>query len=1342
MLCRKKLILLGQAFFSISILISISSASTIFDGDVEILKSDNSGVTLKYKVPSSSFTPFEQGNNKYHSLNIERTAQNRVEGQSIIPIKIVPLALPPGATAKIQVIDANYKDAEFKKLPPFFARSSKEEYDKAYEDASLKSTVTHSDPYIVSFDNLRGLKIARIGIPAIRYSENPPSLSMLQTITLRVDFVGGQSNLPVSFQHPGNAFNKIFSKVVANYDVGANWVAKEQKIALGASATSSVFDSASTWFRMELTTEGIYSIGWNQFRSLGIANPDVDIDPSRVRVFYGGGRELPPNNSTPRPEFREIPIQFIDANGNGVFDGLDLFVFYADGVDSWEYDSTLNNFIRYKNHYTSKNVFWLTIDGNFSGPAKRYPSWDGNPNGAYDVSTDSYTAMFNKEEDILFWKYSPIQQDYNDYFEWYWASGKSFSTSAQLYDVVSGGTAEIIVRHRAGNLSLTVNSSSATPMRQLPPFSIFSASNLRDGLNSITLQSVTNFYTDYINILYPRWLRTIDGNLRFSQPDTFGVVRYNLTNVDSDYLLLDISDKMNPVKIAGGSWSGQNLSFLDTVSAQSHKQYYISNKNRFKTPSSITTYQIDNLKDVNSSNNRADEIILTYDGFYDQAVRLAQHRQNVYGLATRIVKISDVYNQFSYGLLDAIAIRDFLKYAYENWQSPAPSYVVLLGDGNYDYRNYMGSSSHIYIPPYEYLPLFGSDLGMSDELFVYFGSYGNLDSDSNSIPDMMIGRISARSVQDASEMIDKIIDYDSNPDLGPWRNRVVVAADDNLHPPHDNDWNHTAQAEDLANHHVPNSFETGKIYLIEYPMGAGGEKPQAREALMSAYNQGSLIIDWIGHGSAGLWADEHIFRRIEDIPRLHNGKRLSLVFTASCSIGAFDFPAFESMAEELARTYGRGAIAVISATRGVYATSNGQFNNAVFDQLLNSDSVGIGAAMYIAKFLRQSGDSGTNTNDRVYVLFGDPAQLLQFPKYKVRFNSVPDSLAALTENEVSGEITDVAGNIMSDFNGTVWVSVKDGATLRSVALLDRYNNPISPPQFISFIKSGATIFHGPTDVVNGHFTGRFFTPKDISYGSADARIYAYGENGVYDAVGVADSLRISGSMPTDQDSTGPVIHLFVDGRPFRQEITQVPSAFVLTADITDDHGVNITGQLGHGIVLSIDDGRVLEMDITGNFSYGRGNYQGGVLTFQTPELPLGQHTLSLKAWDNFNNSTLTNSNIEVVSTQNLAISNVMNYPNPVKGIGVNTSFQYCLNENVDKIIIKIFTEAGRKIKTLEFTSPDYTQMDCHQVDWNLRDGDGDPIADGIYLYKVIAEKQDGNGSHSEADDTRKLVILR
>jgi hypothetical protein len=629
---------------------------------------------------------------------------------------------------------------------------------------------------------------------------------------------------------------------------------------------------------------------------------------------------------------------------------------------------------------------------------------------------------------------------------------------------------------------------------------------------------------------------------------------------------------------------------------------------------------------------------------------------------------------------------------------------------------------------------------MSDEHYIYFGERYYLDSDSSGALDMIIGRIPANSVSDAEDMIGKTIDYDAFPDLGRWRNRVVVAADDNNTPRTSYETFHTYQAEALTNQHTPNRFEVEKIYLVEYPI-QNLEKPMAREALIGAFNQGSLIVDWIGHGSPGLWADEHIFRRSEDIPRLVNGKRLPLIFTASCSIGFFDDPAVESFGEELIRARSRGGVGVISATRAVFAAPNTQYNNEVFDQLLYEDSVGIGEAMYVAKYLRQLGH--LEPNDRYYVLFGDPAQLLQFPKFDVRFVDAPDSLIALSEIGVSGEVVDNNGNMMSDFNGTVWVTVKDGTIQRSVILRDRYNNPLNPPNnTISFLSPGSTIFTGPVDVLDGVFSTSFFVPKDVSYGSQVAKIYAYAENGEYDAVGIVDSILVSGSVPSVVDTIGPSISLFADGRPFLPVgATLVGSGFTLTAEIEDEHGINITGQLGHGIVVRVDDGDVYEADVTGSFRFNRGEYQVGTVEITMPGLPAGEHEVSLKAWDNFNNSSLITRTIEVVATEKLQIFDVMNYPNPIKEGQLFTDFQYCLSDDVDRVTIKIFTESGRKIKTIDMTSPELTQMDCHRVRWNLRDADGDPLANGVYIYQIAASGRDANGNSVSADDARKLVIL-
>jgi hypothetical protein len=1308
------------------------AAQTIFDQDIGILESDQSGVTLRYTVPDYSIQPFAVGEAQFNNLHIPRTAQTRREGQVEIPVKYVPLAVPPGAEVSITVLEASYSDIGFRQLLPFFIRHTLEAYEQAFSSAAARNPIIpQSNPYVASVDEIRGLNVVRVAIPTARYSPPSQSLSILEDIVVRVDFNAAGKETDTEYRYPGAAFERILGKTVANYKQGRDWFTARSSEPNLLTAAVSAFDSSDTWIKIELLSEGIYKFGWLEFNAAGI-NP-LSVDPDEIRIFYGGGRELPLSNFDPRPQLSEIPIEILGGD-DGQFDNGDYVVFYADAVDSWEYSDTFGRYQHYRNHYTGRNVYWLTTGGTFSGPSLRFSVTDGAPGGSYDVAVDAFESDYHKEEEWIFYRPSPISELEN-YFDWYWGYSSDFTTSAQLFDVVPGEEALIVVRQRNGNPYLKVNNGAPLPPSTVGNFSSYVTDNLSNGLNSLNLESSGEFYLDYIDLHYKRWLNLIDGNLLFAQPDTFGTIRYTLSGASSPYILLDISDRNSPVKITGGELDGEDLTFHDEIPGDSHRRYYISTIQRLKTPSAVALYDMDDIRDPASPQNRADEVIITHDAFYDQALALADLREQEYDLITRVVRISDIYNQFSFGLVDAVAIRDFLKYAYENWGQPAPTFALLLGDGHYDYRNNLGTNSANFIPPFE------NDDQMTDDHYIYFGATGDPDYDDSGGPDMMIGRIPAYSAQDAEEMVGKISDYDADPDLGSWRNKVVVAADDNITPRGPYERFHTQQAETLTNSHVPSSFEVGKIYLIEYPM-KNFEKPDAREALIGAFNKGALIVDWIGHGSPGLWADEHIFRRSEDIPRLTNGKKLPLIFTASCSIGFFDDPSIESFGEELLRKRSRGGVSIISATRAVFAGPNIAFNNEVFDQLLYSDSVTIGEAMYIAKYLR--GPNSTQRNDRYYVIFGDPAQILQFPKFDVRFTSSPDSLVALSENEVSGEVVDNAGNLMSDFNGTAWVTVKDGTINRSVLLLDRYNNPLSPPNnTLSFLAPGATIFVGPVDVTNGSFSTRFFVPKDVSYGSQGAKIYAYAENGDYDAVGVVDSILVSGSVPAVQDSVGPEIRLYADGRPFTAGVTMVRTGFVLTAEIEDEHGVNITGQLGHGIVVKVDEGDLYETDVTGNFSYDRGGFRSGSLEIGLPEFPLGDHDISLKAWDNFNNSSLVTARMEVVSVDGLELSEVMNYPNPVKSGDSRTSFQYCLNNDVDHVTIRIFTESGRKIKTIEISAPDQrTEMGCHLVDWNLRDADGDWISNGVYIYQVKAGGRSLDGKEVKAHEDRKLVILR
>ncbi len=1330
--CSKKIII---AVLLLSAGNSFADNRLIFDSDIEILSSDVSGITFKYIVPDPLFDDFKVGIENFQTLEIPRTAQVRVDGQVLIPEKIVPVGIPPGSKPSIRIIDSQYSDLPYREIAPFFARGTREEYEAAYSSAeALNPAIPPSTPYILSVDNIRGLNIARIAIPAARYSKINRTLSILKSITLRVDFSGKGDFDAAAYRNTGRIFDRIFRKMVANYETAKNWFLPRAPLpSMVTSLAASPFDSASTWIRIELSVEGIYKIGWLEFNSIDI--DPLSIDPNEVRVFNGGGRQLPDANDVPRPELVEIPITVLGGD-DGQFDNGDYIVFYANSVDSWQYSDYHDRFIHYRNHYTDKNVYWLTFDGFFANPPVRFEEADGSPDGSYDLSVVDSRYKYQKEVEWIFWR-SSTSSAIHDYFNWYWGFGRSFETMVQLTDVVSAGDATVYVRHRSGLPQLRINNGDALPTVAFNDsltyrYSTFITDDLSDGLNQIEVLDITDFYLDNIEIHYPRWLKAVDGNLKFSQPDAEGVIRYNLSNISGPYMLLDIADILSPVRITGAELSGENLVFHNVSDSVSHNEFYISTIERLKSPGNVSLYEPDNLRDMTSPDNRADIVLIAYDSFVDLAQRLGELRRDEYDLSTRIVKISDIYNQFSWGLQDPVAIRDFLKFAYENWPEPAPSFATLLGDGHYDYRRNLGATNFNFIPPYE------NSSVMSDEHFVYFGPSGYLDSDTNNVPDMMIGRIPAKSIQDAEEMIDKFYNYDGDPDFSPWRNKVVIVADDNLHPPRSiTETYHTSQAEILANDHVPNRFEVSKIYLVEYPLRTGGEKPEAREALIGAFNSGSLIIDWIGHGSPGLWADEHIFRRSQDIARLSNARRLPLIYTASCSIGFFDDPSFESFAEELLRSNQRGGVAVISATRKVSAGANAQLNAAVYDLLLGSDSVGIGEALYTAKYLRHV---PTYSNDRSYMLLGDPSQILQFPKFDVQFSAAPDSILALNVGSVAGEIIDNNNIVMSDFNGTAWVTVKDGTINRTVVLRDRNNNPINLT--VGFKAPGPTIFFGPVDVVDGQFSSQFFIPKDVSYGSQGAKIYVYAENGSYDAAGVVDSLLVSGSIPSIVDSTGPGINLFVDGRSFGAGITMVPETFTLGGEIEDEHGINITGQLGHGIVVKIDNGDIYEADVTDNFVYNRGEFTSGIFEIGLQSLPQGEHELSIKAWDNFNNSTLITRRIEVVTMEGLELSEVMNYPNPVRNGHDLTTFQYCLNSPAEQVKISIFTESGRKIKSFDLVSSQYTGMDCGYVDWNLKDADGDDLANGIYLYKISAEGRDVNGHKMKAQEVKKLAILR
>ncbi len=260
-------------------------------------------------------------------------------------------------------------------------------------------------------------------------------------------------------------------------------------------------------------------------------------------------------------------------------------------------------------------------------------------------------------------------------------------------------------------------------------------------------------------------------------------------------------------------------------------------------------------------------------------------------------------------------------------------------------------------------------------------------------------------------------------------------------------------------------------------------------------------------------------------------------------------------------------------------------------------------------------------------------------------------------------------------------------------------------------------------------------PKSIRYhdrATGRVTVFAWNEAGEGDAIGYADTLLFMGSSSDISDAEGPEIKLFFDGQEDFRDGDMVKKNTILIARLFDDNGINLTQEVGHKIEITIDDQQA--RDITSFFAYDRNSYAGGQLAYHLDDQSSGRHHLKLQAWDNLNNPTVSEIDFNVVDEEGLVLQNVVNYPNPFSD-QTNFTFQLLGTSLDTEIKIKIYTITGRLIKTFDYLAPPVDGFNYYP--WDGRDDDGDIIANGVYLYKVIVKNTD-----QQLEMIEKLVVLR
>jgi hypothetical protein len=1106
---------------------------------------------------------------------------------------------------------------------------------------------------------------------------------------------------------------------------------------------------SGNWFKISVAADGVYKMDVAFLNSLGLTGP---IPSAQIRVFGSGGGLLPEKPRSDTGDDIEENAVWVEDGGDGVLNGADYVLFYGQGPDHWVKDSVNQRFAHQKNLYSDKTYYFVSV----GGAGLRIATQSGSLPAATTVN--SFDERYFHELDTVNFL-SSGKEWFGEEFSNF--PGRSLNRTFQLplsdllpqqatmVTNVVARSVNVVSRFAVSANSLLVQQVTVPPIGT-GTYEVFAQQvEQKDNflLNGNTVSISINYtqgsfnsqgWLNWFEFFARRSLSAPGGKqLLFRDWRSVGTdnVQFLVSNADASSQVWDVTDSLHPVKM-NGLVSANQLQF--TNDAQRLREYVCFSTNFFLPKAEARVAN----QDLHSSTEK-DLLIVTSPEFLQEAQRLAQFHQERDKQRTAVVTTEQVYNEFSSGSPDPTAIRDFAKMYYDRYRSTwaqTGKYLLLLGKASFDYKNRIANNTNK-VPSYESAnSLDPLSTYTSDDYFGFLDD--NADINSSVIINQLnigVGRIPARSVDEAKNFVDKVFAYHSTDAFGTWRNNLNFIADDE-----DNNL-HLQDAETLTatTSSVAPLFNQQKIYLDAFHQesgSAGGRYPQANAVINSNIYNGTLLWNYSGHGGPARLAEEDILDQ-QIVNGWSNGNRLPLFITATCDFAPYDNPTENSLGENLLVRPKTGAIALMTTTRVVFAFSNRIINNNYLKFALEPDANGryktLGEALVASKnFTYQS--SGDVTNNRKFTLLGDPAMRLAFPTYKVKIvkvngkdiSSQVDTLSATEPALMEGEVDDNSGALLASFNGTAYLSLFD----KPLTITTLGNDPTSQPA--PFSDQESTLFKGKASVQNGKFMFRFKVPKDINYQYGNGKISLYAHDGINDANGFSNSIIIGGISTTlSPDNQGPEIKAYLNDDKFVNGSIANANP-ILLLELADSSGIN-TGSsgIGHDIVATVDNNNSQYFVLNNFYEAGLDNFQKGTVRFQLPQLSAGHHTLKIKAWDVVNNSSEYVLDFTVVNTEELRIDHVLNYPNPFT---TRTFFWFEHNQPGTDLSVKveIFTVSGKLIKTISQTINTIGNR-SNEIEWDGRDEYGEKIGRGVYVYRLRVKTPNGK----TANKWERLVVL-
>jgi hypothetical protein len=1042
---------------------------------IQLVSSDSQGVVLEVTTGPVQLSAAEAPTVGFDRVAIPGAGANRAIGAPRVPVLGTLVGLPDGAEAEVEILEVNAPAIHpGVRLEPV-ALPVPEETDGTVRpalrfqiDEQLYAQDADYPPALAELGEkarLRDQDVVALRVHPVQVNPAREILRHHARIRLRVRFVQplAARAAPAEPRAPSPHFERLFERLVINHtrDLGA---ALPQPSAAGAPLAQGAM-SVGTRLELGVETDGFYQVTGAELQTAGL---DIaSVDPQQLQLFEGG---------------QEIAIRVV-GEGDNVLDPGDTVEFFGRGMTT---------------EFTRRNVYFLE-EG--TGPGLRMSDRDVTPSGMVPVHTTHFATIHAEDGNSQYWQAMPNGDGLDHYFWQRLFAPSTNPFAVTLPDATStAATANIRValhgrtdpvQNPDHHTRVIVNGNTVDDQLwngqiQFQHTAAFSQSMLNAGGNTVSVElvddtgaAVDSLYLNFVEVDYTADLVAVANELRFAG-DQSGATEYQVADfTDPAIELYDVTDPVDVVRCVGGAVSGppasSDLAFEDDTSIP--REYLAVTPSAKRSPISI---ELDEPSDLRATSNGADYIVISHGDFLASMTPLVQLRA-AQGLRTFAVDVADVYDEFSSGVFDPTAIRDFIQYAYESWQAPAPTFVVLVGDANQDYLDNLGTGAPDFLPTHLFETLFFGQF--PEDNFYAMVSGGDI------LPDVLLGRISVRTAAEAEAVVAKIVSYEASASAEAWNQDALFVADDEP-------GGFAAVLDSLSAAYLPPAFTASKVYLDDFPSTGA-----ARTALFAEIDAGAVTTAYLGHGSVGNWAGENLLVSA-DVASFANAGKYPFITTLNCINGYYPHPSIPfSLAETLLNADGKGASTVWSPTGLGFLSEYTNIGSELYENLFTEGETVVAVATVdaVTTAFINFGASSDNVHD--LVLFGDPAT-------RLAMNRDGDSLLDRDDNCPSD-----SNPGQEDFDGDGQGDVCDDDD-DDDGLLDIYET--NTGVFVSPTDTGTDPFDADTDD-DGLLDG-VETNTDIFVGPEDTGTDPNEPDS--DGDGFSDGIEVAaGSDPNDPAST-------------------------------------------------------------------------------------------------------------------------------------------------------------------------------------------------------------------------------